>query len=90
MTDFDSFILNPIEDALDRVGLMQGSMAPTKRALVGAAVGAAVVYGVKPTSMWNGDKMKPWTPFAKKGEDSTWLPGWLAISIPAVVLGVLI
>lgn len=90
MSDFDNYVLDPIENGLDTLGLMEGNMAPTKRALVGAAVGAAVVYGIKPNSMWNGDKMKPWTPLAPKDQNSTWLPGWLAIAIPAFVLGVLI
>lgn len=84
-------ILEPVEDLMDKFGLMQGEYAPVKRALVGAGLGAAVVFGLKPSLFWTKDgHLAPWRVTNPKDPDATPFPWYLAVALPAVVLGVLI
>lgn len=86
-------ILEPIENAFDAVGMMQGETAPLKRAAVGAGIGYFVGYYLQPSIAWNAGVERVWTPLAKdtaEYEDSTWLPAWMITAIPAFVFGVLI
>jgi len=89
-------ILEPVENALDSVGLMQGEMAPLKRTALGAAIGFGVMGLWRPSWAYapgpNG-KPYPWSVTAPKGtpdDAKTKVPYWMAALIPAVVLGVLI
>lgn len=89
----EDLILEPIENAFDAVGMMQGETAPLKRAAVGAGLGYFVGYYLQPNIAWNNGVERTWTPLAKddiEKADSTWLPAWLILSIPAFVFGVLI
>lgn len=86
-------ILEPIENLLDKYGLMEGPMAPLKRTAIGGGIGLAVMYLWKPEFAFdkNGQPY-PWS-ITHKSVDrnkTTLVPYWLAASIPAVVLGVLI
>jgi hypothetical protein len=87
-------IIDPIEDVLDKVGLMQGEMAPLKRAVVGGAIGYGVISMWKPSWAYDPDDHHayPWTVTHRSMERSqtTMMPYWLASLIPAVILGVLI
>lgn len=86
-------IMEPIEEALDKVGLMQGNAAPLKRTIVGGAVGYAVMEMWKPAWAYNsqGDPYV-WSVTNPQKDKSltTPVPYWLAALVPAFVLGVLI
>lgn len=87
-------VFEPLEDALDKMGLMQGDFASVKRAALGGAAGYAVMSVWKPGWAYDKDgKPYPWSVTAdpKIPKDSTTqVPYWMAALIPAVVLGVLI
>ncbi len=87
-------ILDPLENALDSVGLMQGEMAPLKRTALGAAIGFGVMGLWKPSWAYGSDhKPYPWSVTAPKdtpADKKTKVPYWMAALVPAVVLGVLI
>lgn len=86
----DDVILAPVEDALDAVGLMQGAAAPLKRTAVGLALGAGVVFGLKPSLFFNQDgSLRPWS-MMSDDPSATPVPWWVGVAFPAVVLGVLI
>jgi hypothetical protein len=88
-----SAIMETIEDSLDSVGLMEGEFAPTKRALLGAAIGYGAVVLAKPSWAYDKDgNPYPWR-FTSKGlptSQTTLMPYWLTALIPAFALGVLI
>lgn len=87
----DDKLLAPIEDAMDSLGLMEGEYAPVKRALVGAGIGAAVVFGLKPALFWTKDgHLRPWGLTHPDDPDRTPFPWFLALAVPATILGVLI
>lgn len=94
MEALDNIIIEPIEKVFDSVGMMQGDMAPLKRAATGAAIGAAIVYGLQPDFLYDkvNKKYKVFAGTATKDEaaDATWFPWWAVIGIPAAVFGVLI
>ncbi len=86
---FDSAVIEPIERIFDSLGLMTGTMAPMKRALVGAAVVGGFVWIWKPDFMFNENG----TPkqFGTDGQaNETLFPWWAASLTGAVVFGVLI
>ena len=92
MTDenvLDKLIIDPIEELMDKMGMMQGEFAPLKRAAFGSAVGAAVVWSVKPKSMFIGDKPRPWS-LNNKTSEATMIPWWMAAMFPGIILGVFI
>lgn len=87
-----------LEETFDRLGLMTGDLAPMKRFAVGAALGGAVAYGLKPSIAYDEEKGE-WRPFgfksssapAKPGDvDPTLMPAWLITVLPGVVFSVLI
>lgn len=86
-------IVEPIEDGLDKIGLMQGELAPLKRTVLGGVGGYLVVSTWKPTWAYddNGNAY-PWrvTHRDLDPKQTTMMPYWLASLIPAFVLGVLI
>lgn len=93
----ENVILDPLENAFDAVGAMQGPSAPLKRAAIGAALGAAIAYGLKPDFAWNkvngkATTPKVWSATASQADkpNSTWFPVWAIIGIPAVVFSTLI
>lgn len=86
----DSVILDPVENALDAVGLMQGPFAPVKRTVVGGAIGAGIVFGLQPALAFNEDgSLRPWS-LTSSEPDATPVPWWLMVAFPAFVLGILI
>ncbi len=93
MTEVADMILDPVEEALDKVGLMQGPSAPLKRTIVGGAIGYGVMELWKP--LWAYDASGaplPWR-FTNPNKDknlTTMVPYWMAALVPAFVLGVLI
>ncbi len=93
MSQLDDVILEPIENLFDSMGMMQGETAPLKRAAVGAAVGYGVAYGIKPSFAFDKDgKAKEWyfTAKAADKDNSTYVPAWAIVAIPAIIFGVLI
>lgn len=54
-------VIDGAERALDGLGLMTGDMAIPKRFLFGALLGAFLVTYIKPTSMFEAGKAKPWS-----------------------------
>jgi len=87
----DDVILDPLESAMDSMGMMQGPMAPLKRAAFGTAIGAAVVWGVRPSAVFKKDG-KTFRPFALTSgdKDATWTPWWLVAAAPGILLGVFV
>lgn len=87
-------IIEPIENGLDQIGLMRGDLAPLKRTLVGFGVGWGVLALWKPEFAYDADDghALPWRVTNKHMDpkQTTMMPWWLAASIPALVLGVLI
>jgi hypothetical protein len=90
----ESAILDPIENAFDSMGMMQGEMAPLKRAAFGAAVGYVLSYGIKPGFAFDKTTKKPkewyFTAAEADKKNSTYVPAWAVVAIPAVIFGVLI
>lgn len=86
----DSIIMDPIESALDSVGLMQGTAAPVKRAVVGVGIGAAITFGAQPSIAFDDEgNVRPWA-MMSDDENATQLPWWMIVGFPAFVLSVLI
>lgn len=85
-------ILEPLENAFDAMGAMQGEMAPLKRAAIGGAVGYAVLEIFKPGVAY--DDAGNRRPFAlgadKDTKEGTYFPWWAFVAVPAFVSGVLI
>ena len=93
METLDNLIIDPLESVFDSVGAMQGELAPVKRMAIGAAVGYAIAYGVKPSVAFDEHGVpRPFAGTATAGQkdNATWLPYWAIIGIPAVVFGVFI
>ncbi len=89
----DDIILEPLEAGFDAIGAMQGPMAPLKRAAIGAALGAAIVYGIKPGFVYKGDSFRPFVLTAStdaEKADATWFPYWAVIGVPAAMFSLLI
>ena len=91
MASLDDMILDPLENAFDAVGAMQGEFAPLKRAAIGAAIGAGIAYGLKPAFAFDQTSGEP-LPFALGSDaaNSTYFPYWAIIGLPAFVFSVLI
>lgn len=91
---FSDKILEPIEDGLDKLGMMQGDAAPLKRFLLGTAIGYALVELWKPGFAFDpkDGHEYPWRVTHKDlpKDQTTMMPWWLAASIPGLALGVLI
>lgn len=101
METIDDLILDPIEGVFDSMGMMQGDLAPVKRAAVGAAIGYAIAYGLKPKSAFMTDPTDPkkkipkvFTPMATKDQvankQTTYFPVWAIVAAPAIIFSVLI
>ena len=89
----DHAIMDPIEEIFDSVGLMQGDSAPLKRAAVGALLGYAIAYGLKPSFAFNDDdSAKPFAGTASDADqaNSTWFPAYAIVALPAIVFSVFI
>lgn len=89
----DDVLLNPIEDALDSIGLMEGEAAPLKRAAVGAGIGYLFAVLVKPGFAYTADgKARPFALNASAADQAsaTYFPVGAIVAIPAFILGVLI
>ncbi len=78
-------------DALEStVARLPGGASPEVRALWGAGIGAALVYGLKPDFMFTKTgATKPWS-VTHPGAGSTPFPAWMGVVLPAFILGVLI
>lgn len=92
MSALESTLLDPLEDVLDSVGLMEGSMAPLKRTAVGAVIGYVGVTVIQPSFCYD-DAGKPyeWRLTSKKDPvETTMVPYWMVAAVPAFILGFLI
>ena len=85
----DKIIIDPIEELMDKMGMMQGEYAPLKRAAFGSTVGAALTWTIKPTVAFEGDKPRPWK-LQSKDPDATYITWWMLAMFPGVILGVFI
>lgn len=83
----ESMIVDPLENAFDAVGAMQGQLAPLKRAAIGGAVGYAIVQIWQPSIAFDGSG-KPLEFGGEEGQ--TYFPVWMFAAIPALIAGVLI
>ncbi len=73
-------IYEPIEQGLDSIGLMQGQSAPARRLVFGFALGSALTYIVRPSSMYNPDgSPRSWSVLDPEAADKSpvawWMPG---------------
>lgn len=83
--------MDTIENAFDKVGLMQGTYAPLLRATTGAVMGSVVVFGFKPELMWNSDgTLRPWVITSPNDPNPTMFPWWMAVGLPAALFGVFV
>lgn len=94
LSRLDHAILDPAEEFFDAIGMMQGETAPLKRAAVGAALGYAVAYTMKPGFAFDPvtGKPRPWKVTAKGSDqdEATWFPAWAFSVLPAFVFGAMI
>lgn len=93
LSALDHAILDPAENFFDAIGMMQGESAPLKRAAVGAGLGYALAYGIKPQFAFDKDgKALPWKVTAKGADqdNATWFPAWAIVALPAFVFGAMI
>jgi hypothetical protein len=85
-----------VENVMDSMGLMSGTLAPAKRAVVGAGLGYMAVMAVRPSSMFYDDgQPRPWS-YSQTGSDydgsgtgahSTAVPYWSVPLAGAFLLG---
>jgi len=89
MTDVDRFVVGPLENLLGSLPL---GNYPAGRVIYGAALGAAIVFGLKPSLMFDkpSDQPRPWIITDPEGKNPTAFPWPAGLLIPAFVLGVLI
>lgn len=94
LSRLDHAILDPAEEFFDAIGMMQGETAPLKRAAVGAAVGYAIAYTMKPGFAFDPTtgKPRPWKVTASGADQdkATWFPAWAFSVLPAFVFGAMI
>jgi len=94
LSALDTAILDPAENFFDALGMMGPSeAAPLKRAAVGAGLGYALAYGIKPQFAFDKDgKPLPWKVTAKGADqdNATWFPAWAIVALPAFVFGAMI
>ena len=88
----EAAIVDPLENAFDAVGAMQGEAAPLKRAAIGGVLGYAIAYGIKPDFAWKDGKQRPWAATADQADKpiSTWFPVWAIVAIPAIMFSTMI
>lgn len=88
----DELIIDPLERAFDRVGAMDGELAPLKRAAIGGAIGYGVARVFMPDVAYTADgKAKLWSVTAPAdATNTTYFPEWMFAAIPAFVASVLI
>jgi len=90
--NLDDVILAPVEHVMDSIGLMQGSLAPLKRTMVGLGIGYGFATFVQPSFAYLPDGTpRPWILTAAAGDKTaTYFPSWMVIGAPAVILGLMI
>jgi hypothetical protein len=92
LSALDNAILEPAENFFDSIGCMQGPSAPLKRAAIGAGLGYAIAYGLKPNFAFKNGEARPWkvTASGDDAADATWFPAWAIAVFPAFVFGAMI
>jgi len=85
-------VIDPMERIFDSMGMMEGSLAPMKRAAVGVALGYAIAYGTHPAVAFDEKtfKPRPWLVTNPEAPDGTWVPAWLIVITPALIFSVAI
>lgn len=90
----DSVVIEPLENAFDAVGAMEGSMAPMKRAAIGAGLGYALAYGLKPAVAFDSQGPLSFALTASQADKDagrvTYVPAWAIILAPALIFSVFI
>jgi hypothetical protein len=88
MSALDNAIITPIERGFSA---LPGGTEPAIRSLYGGAIGAAIVFGLKPSFMFMpGGQPKRWFVFEPDDPNSTWMPYWAGVLLPAFFFGVMI
>ena len=90
--------MDPVIKPLEKMAkALPGGKSPIVRTLYGAALGAAIVYAIKPTFAWdpslNGGKggWRPFAPTAPPGTaNPTYFPYWAVIGLTGALFGVFI
>lgn len=91
MSLIDDVIIEPLENAFDAVGAMDGELAPLKRMAIGAAVGYGFLKVFQPSVAYTADgKERPFALADANAPDGTYLPWWMIVAIPAAVSSILI
>ncbi len=86
-----SGILPSIEKGFDGLGMMQGSFAPVKRAVFGAAVGYIIGEALRPPwSHTSSGQKRPWIYLSGESSSATLIPWWAHPLAGAVICGILI
>jgi len=77
-------IIQPLENALDGLGLMRGETAPMKRFIVGTVGTLGALWVAKPDIMFvsSTGEMRPWSAVSDS-QDATSIP----VYIPALTAG---
>lgn len=87
----DKIVLDPLEDVMNKFGLMQGEYAPAKRSLVGFAAGTGLTYLLKPSWAYLPDGTpREWKVTHAHDQTATYTPWWTLGAMGGFVLGVLI
>ena len=81
----DASIITPLENA---IAMIPGGSSPIGRSAIGAAIGAALVFGLEPGFMFKDGKPRPWVITDPKGDDPTAFPWPFGVILPALLLGV--
>lgn len=88
MAELADNIMGPVENLFNVFGLMDSILA---RTIVGVALGAITWYVLKPSSTITAEgALKPWTPLAGEGEESTWFPWYFYPLAGGVLFGVFV
>jgi hypothetical protein len=88
-----------VENVFDSLGMMQGTLAPVKRAVFGAGVGYVLVKAIQPASMFYEDGTpRPWAwsqtganyDGSGTGQHSAVVPYWAVPAAGAAIGGLFI
>ena len=86
MTDIDSAVITPMENLLLKIPM--GS-TPLGRTVLGAAVGSAVAYYVRPSvSFFDDGSARPFIMTDAQNPEAAVFPWWGFVVLPAITLGV--
>ena len=88
----ESVVIQPIENA---VGKLPMGIYPAGRFVYGAALGSAIVFGLRPKIMWTKSGKdtylaRPWIVTSPDAADATMFPWGAGVLLPALVMSFLL